>query len=84
MIRAFHAADGRELWSVDTTPPFVDVRARRGHGGSIDSVGAVVAGTDVLVNSGYNSFGHPNQFQAGPGNALLIFRLPADAADGAP
>jgi hypothetical protein len=29
-----------------------------------------------MVNSGYNTFGDSNALQAGPGNMLLIFRLP--------
>jgi polyvinyl alcohol dehydrogenase (cytochrome) len=31
----------------------------------------------LLVNSGYDTFGSANEYQAGPGNALLIFRLPS-------
>jgi len=76
IVKAFRSSDGQEIWTYDTKAPFVDPTGETGHGGSIDSVGPIVAGTDVLVNSGYASFGRSNEFQAGPGNALLIFRLP--------
>lgn len=76
VIHAFRATDGAELWSYYTAYALVDVNGNQGNGGTVDSVGAVVAGGDVLVNSGYNTFGGVNKFQVGPGNALFIFRLP--------
>jgi polyvinyl alcohol dehydrogenase (cytochrome) len=54
----------------------VDVNGVSGNGGTIDSVGAVPAGSDLLVNSGYSTFGVANAWQAGAGNALFVFRLP--------
>lgn len=75
-LRAFRAGDGLELWSYDSTQAVTDAAGTQGHGGTIDSVGAIVAGDDVLLNSGYDSFGEAGAEQAGPGNALLIFRLP--------
>ncbi|MDB5987146.1 MAG: hypothetical protein JWR16_2199 [Nevskia sp.] len=76
VVKAFRTTDGAELWSYDTVQNFVDGDGNKGNGGGIDSVGAIAAGTDLLVNSGYSTFGNVNQFQAGAGNALLIFRLP--------
>ncbi len=76
VVKAFRSGDGAELWSYDTAGDYVDVEGKPGNGGTIDSVGAIVAGGDVLVNSGYDSFGKAGPAQAGPGNMLLIFRLP--------
>jgi polyvinyl alcohol dehydrogenase (cytochrome) len=93
VVKAFRTSDGAELWSYDTTPKFTDGNGTSGNGGTIDSAGAVPGGTDLLVNSGFSTFGRANKFQAGPGNALLIFRLsgprdavtsPAALAAGAP
>jgi polyvinyl alcohol dehydrogenase (cytochrome) len=82
VVKAFRASDGVELWSYDTTPKFTDGNGTSGNGGTIDSAGAVPGGADLLVNSGFSTFGGANRFQAGPGNALLIFRLPGP--DGLP
>jgi polyvinyl alcohol dehydrogenase (cytochrome) len=76
VVKAFRTSDGAELWSYDTTPKFTDLNGTSGNGGTIDSASAVPGGADLLVNSGFSTFGRPNKFQAGPGNALLIFRLP--------
>jgi polyvinyl alcohol dehydrogenase (cytochrome) len=76
VVKAFSTADGSELWSYDTVRNYVDVDGVQGNGGEIDSVGAIPADTDLMVNSGYDTFGSPNEYQAGGGNALLIFRLP--------
>jgi len=76
-VKAFRTSDGAELWSYDTAQSYADADGNSGNGGTIDSVGAIPAGTDLLVNSGYDTFGSANEYQAGPGNALLIFRLPS-------
>lgn len=75
-LKALRSSDGKQLWSYQTAQSFVDVDGHAGNGGSIDSIGAVPAGTDLYVNSGYDTFGGINDFQAGPGNALFVFRLP--------
>lgn len=75
-LRAFDTQDGRELWHYDSTRDFVDVNGVSSHGGTIDSVGAVPAGDTLLLNSGYDTFGGHNEYQFGPGNGLLVFRLP--------
>jgi polyvinyl alcohol dehydrogenase (cytochrome) len=77
-IKAFRTSDGTELWSYDTAQSYTDSNGNSGNGGTIDSVGGVPAGGDLLVNSGYNTFGNSNALQSGPGNMLLIFRLPAN------
>jgi len=80
VVKAFRSSDGAELWSYDTTPKFTDGNGTSGNGGTIDSASAVPGGSDLLVNSGFSTFGRANKFQAGPGNALLVFRVPeADA-----
>ena len=76
VVRALRTSDGETLWSFDTARSVEGVGGVSGQGGEIDSVGAVVAGGDVLVNSGYDTFGSANAYQAGPGNALYVFRLP--------
>jgi polyvinyl alcohol dehydrogenase (cytochrome) len=77
ILKAFRASDGTEVWSYDTARSFTDLNGYTGRGGSIDSVGAVPLAGDLLINSGYSTFSAVNRFQAGPGNALLVFRLPA-------
>lgn len=76
VVKALRSSDGAELWSYDTAQSYTDTAGNTGNGGTIDSVGAVVAGDDLLVNSGYDTFGQPGAMQAGPGNVLLVFRLP--------
>ncbi|RZI86810.1 MAG: hypothetical protein EOP38_00500 [Rubrivivax sp.] len=75
-VKAFRTGNGDELWSYNTAVNVIDVDGVTGNGGTIDSVGPVPAGRDLFVNSGYNSFGAANAYQAGPGNALFVFRLP--------
>lgn len=76
VVYALRSSDGAPLWRYDTAQPYTDQAGNSGNGGTIDSVGAIVAGNDVLVNSGYDTFGKAGAMQAGPGNALLVFRLP--------
>jgi polyvinyl alcohol dehydrogenase (cytochrome) len=76
LVKALRSSDGKELWSYNTAQAYTDAAGNSGNGGTIDSVGAIVAGNDVLVNSGYDTFGKAGSVQAGPGNALLVFRLP--------
>lgn len=75
-LKALRSSDGVELWSFNTAVPVVDVNGVAGNGGTIDSSGPVPAGRDLLINSGYNTFGGANPWQAGPGNVLFVFRLP--------
>jgi polyvinyl alcohol dehydrogenase (cytochrome) len=66
-LRAFAADDGAIIWDFDTVREYDAVNGAKGHGGSIDGPGAVVAGGMLLVNSGYSRFGGM------PGNVLLAF-----------
>lgn len=77
VVRAFDTDDGSERWSLDTAVTFTDINGLPGNGGTIDSVGVVVAGDGLLVNSGYATFqGVDGRYQAGPGNALFVLSLP--------
>ena len=77
VVKAFDTRDGTEKWSLDTAVNFTDINGVSGNGGTIDSVGVVVAGDGLLVNSGYNTFqGVDGRYQAGAGNALLVLGLP--------
>lgn len=75
VVKAFRAADGEQLWSFDTAINVTDKYGRAGNGGTVESVGPVIAGNNMLLNSGYNTFGGTNEFQSGPGNALFVFKL---------
>src|SRR5690606_15379561 len=68
-LRAYAAADGRLLWDMDTATPVATVSGAMAHGGSIESVGAVVADGRVIVPSGY-LFGTRM-----PGNVLLVYSV---------
>jgi polyvinyl alcohol dehydrogenase (cytochrome) len=76
MMYAYRTSDGKLLWSFNSAITFTDSVGNAGHGGTIEQVGALPAGTDLLINSGYATFGDANQFEGGNGNALFIFRLP--------
>lgn len=68
-LRAYAAADGQLLWDMDTTLPVTTVSGEIAHGGSIESVGAVVVDGLVIVPSGY-LFGSRM-----PGNVLLVYSV---------
>ncbi|MCP5018161.1 MAG: PQQ-binding-like beta-propeller repeat protein [Ketobacter sp.] len=75
VVKAFRTSNGDELWSFNTAISITDLQGRTGNGGTIEGPGPIIAGDNVLVNSGYNTFGGTNEFQAGPGNALFVFKL---------
>jgi len=66
-LRAFDTSDGHVVWDVDTVREYDAVNGVKGHGGSLDGPGAVVAGGMLFVNSGYS------RFDGMPGNVLLAF-----------
>ena len=68
-LRAYKESDGALLWAYDTTQTFTTVSGERAHGGSIESAGAIVAGGNVVVNSGYLFGGRMG------GNVLLVFSV---------
>jgi polyvinyl alcohol dehydrogenase (cytochrome) len=76
VVHAFRTDDGTSLWARDTrnVEPIADAAGNAVRGGTIDGAGPIVAGTDLIVNSGYSAFGGASQFQAGTGNALFVFR----------
>ncbi|RZI86770.1 MAG: hypothetical protein EOP38_00275 [Rubrivivax sp.] len=76
VVHAYRSTDGKLLWKYDTAKPVTGVDGIAGNGGTIDQVGAYVGGNNMFVNSGYHHFGGRNAFQAGPGNALYVFKLP--------
>ena len=80
VLKAIDSKDGSVLWQFQSAIPFTDIHGNLGRGGSIDSVGAIAAGDEILLNSGYSVFniGGRNAYQAGPGNALITFALKAD------
>ncbi|MGB3621479.1 MAG: PQQ-binding-like beta-propeller repeat protein [Ketobacter sp.] len=75
IVKAFKTSSGESLWHFDTAVATQDIHGRSGNGGTIEGPGPVIAGNNLLLNSGYNTFGGSNEFQAGPGNALFIFKL---------
>jgi polyvinyl alcohol dehydrogenase (cytochrome) len=75
VVKAFLTTNGAELWSLDLAYTSLDVNGVTAIGGTIDSVGVVVADDTILINSGYNSFGKAGEFQAGAGNTLFILDL---------
>jgi polyvinyl alcohol dehydrogenase (cytochrome) len=77
VVHAFRTSDGSPLWARDTrnVVPISDPGGNAVQGGTIDGAGPMVAGNDLVVNSGYSAFGGASQFQAGFGNALFVFRV---------
>lgn len=65
---AYSAKDGSVLWMDETNRTFETVNGVEAKGGSIDGAGVVIAGSMVIVNSGYDKFGEI------PGNVLLVYR----------
>lgn len=65
-LRAYETTKGAILWDFDTAKDFETVNGVKAHGGSIISMGPVVAGGMLYVTSGYGGNGMP-------GNVLLAF-----------
>lgn len=68
-VYAIDAADGEILWEYQTNQEFESVNGIETKGGAIDNPGVVIAGSQVMVLSGYGMFGQEG------GNALLMFEL---------
>lgn len=77
VLRIHAAADGKLLWQFDSVRDYQGVNGLQGRGGSFGGDGPVLAGGQLIVNSGYGLYGHM------PGNVLLVFSRadPADRAD---
>ena len=69
-LAIYHLEDGKRLWSYATRREFETVNQVEAQGGTLDSDGVVLAGTQMFVNSGYDKWG---EFA---GNVLLAFELP--------
>jgi polyvinyl alcohol dehydrogenase (cytochrome) len=65
-IRAYETAKGAIIWDFDTGKDFQTVNGVKAHGGSIISMGPVIAGGMLYMESGYTGNGMP-------GNVLLAF-----------
>ena len=68
-IRAYETTKGAIIWDFDTVQDFQTVNGVKARGGSIISMGPVVAGGMLYMTSGYGGNGMP-------GNVLLAFSLP--------
>ena len=62
-------ASGNLLWEFNTNIDFSEYTNTESYGGTIEGVGPVVAGNNILVNSGYQYGGNM------PGNVLLNFEI---------
>ena len=62
-------SSGKLLWEFNTNVDFSDYTKIESYGGTIEGVGPVIAGNNILVNSGYQYGGNM------PGNVLLNFEL---------
>ena len=73
-LEIYDADIGAVLWSDDSWKPFDTVNGVKASGGAYDAHGPMVAGDQVIVSSGYDSFGQK------PGNVLLVYQLTAESA----
>jgi polyvinyl alcohol dehydrogenase (cytochrome) len=67
-LRAYETSKGTIIWDFDTVQDFQTVNGVKARGGSINSVGPVVAGGMLYITSGYSG-------TAMPGNVLLAFSV---------
>ncbi len=73
-LEIYDADSGATLWSDDSWKPFETVNGMKASGGAYDAHGPMVAGDQVIVSSGYGSFGQK------AGNALLVYQLEGETA----
>ena len=69
ILEIYDAINGRLLWSDDSWKHYATVNGVPASGGTYDAHGPMIAGDQIIVTSGYDSF-----FQK-PGNALLVYQL---------
>ncbi len=67
-VRAYETRAGKIVWDFDTVREFETINAVKAHGGSINSMAPVVAGSSLYITSGYSGNGMP-------GNVLLAFSV---------
>jgi polyvinyl alcohol dehydrogenase (cytochrome) len=69
-LEAFDAKSGKLLWSYDSWRDYPNtVNGVAAHGGAFDAHGPLLTGDQLMISSGYNSFGEK------AGNAFLVFEL---------
>jgi polyvinyl alcohol dehydrogenase (cytochrome) len=68
-IRGYDSGTGAIIWDFDTLRDFETVNGVAAHGGSINSMGPVIAGGMLYLGSGYAAG------TAMPGNVLLAFSI---------
>ncbi len=73
-LEIYDADTGATLWSDDSWKPFETVNGMKASGGAYDAHGPMVAGDQVIVSSGYGSFGQKE------GNVLLVYQLEGETA----
>jgi polyvinyl alcohol dehydrogenase (cytochrome) len=73
-LEIYDADSGKTLWSDDSWKPFETVNGVKASGGAYDAHGPFVAGDQLIVSSGYDSFGQK------PGNVLLVYQLEGETA----
>jgi len=68
VLRAFAAADGRQVWEFDTVRDFMTANGVAARGGAMGAPGPIVAGGMLFLGSGYTGLGNGRG-----GNVLLAF-----------
>jgi polyvinyl alcohol dehydrogenase (cytochrome) len=68
VLRAFAAADGRQIWEFDTVRDFMTANGVTATGGAMGAPGPIVAGGMLFLGSGYTGLGNGRG-----GNVLLAF-----------
>jgi polyvinyl alcohol dehydrogenase (cytochrome) len=68
-LHAVNAADGKQVWEVDTAHEYDTVNKIPAKGGGMGSAGPTIVGGMLYVGSGYGVIG------GNPGNALLAFGI---------
>ena len=66
-VQAYDPGDGHLIWETPTAQAFHATDGRVAKGGAIDGGGPIVAGRQVIVNSGYGLFSQA------PGDVLLVY-----------
>jgi polyvinyl alcohol dehydrogenase (cytochrome) len=73
-LRAYEASTGQVIWDFNTAQEFSTINGVKGHGGSLNGSGPMIAGGMVFVNSGYTN--------AMDGNVLLAFGVEGGNGEG--
>ena len=73
-LEIYDADTGATLWNDDSWKTFETVNGMKASGGAYDAHGPMVAGDQVIVSSGYGSFGQKD------GNVLLVYQLEEETA----